>query len=90
MLSADGFEQLWIPEGFAHGFCVLSESAEFQYSCTDYYDPTSELSIAWDDPAIGIQWPIENPLLSEKDRRGKLLADCPLELLPSYPGQPPA
>ncbi len=90
VLSADGFEQLWIPEGFAHGFCVLSESAEIQYSCTDYYDPTSELSIAWDDPAIGIHWPIENPVLSEKDRKGNLLADCPPELLPSYPGQPPA
>jgi dTDP-4-dehydrorhamnose 3,5-epimerase len=86
VLSAHGFEQLWIPEGFAHGFCVLSEFAEIQYKCTDFYDPTSELTIAWDDPQLGIRWPVETPLLSEKDRKGVRLADCPPERLPPYPG----
>jgi len=84
-LSAENFRQLWIPEGFAHGFCVLSDTAELQYKCTDVYDPTSELTIAWDDPTIGIQWPIGNPLLSDKDRAGRLLADCAPQDLPVYP-----
>jgi dTDP-4-dehydrorhamnose 3,5-epimerase len=85
VLTAEGFEQLWIPEGFAHGFCVLSETAELQYKCTDFYDPTSELTIAWDDPDIGIRWPAEEPpLLSEKDRLGIRLADCATDLLPHY------
>lgn len=85
ILSAENFRQLWIPEGFAHGFCVLSEVAEMQYKCTNVYDPTSEQTIAWDDPTIGIEWPIENPLLSDKDRTGRLLADCGPQDLPSYP-----
>lgn len=84
VLSAENFLQLWIPEGFAHGFCVLSEFADLQYRCTDFYDPTSELTVAWDDPALGIDWPIEDPLLSEKDRRGTRLGDCPEAHLPVY------
>jgi dTDP-4-dehydrorhamnose 3,5-epimerase len=84
LLSADNFSQLWIPAGFAHGFCVISETAQLQYKCTDVYDPTSELTIAWDDPAIGIDWPIENPLLSDKDRMGRPLADIALQDLPVY------
>jgi dTDP-4-dehydrorhamnose 3,5-epimerase len=84
ILTADGFEQLWIPEGFAHGFCVISETAELQYKCTDFYDPTSELTIAWNDPEIGIRWPTEEPLLSPKDRDAPNLSDCPPELLPVY------
>lgn len=84
-LSAEGFEQLWIPEGFAHGFCVLSESAEIEYKCTDFYDPSSELTIAWDDPALGIEWPVGSPRLSEKDRKGKRLAECAPDALPRYP-----
>jgi dTDP-4-dehydrorhamnose 3,5-epimerase len=83
-LSADNFRQLWIPGGFAHGFCVLSEIAEMQYKCTDVYDPTSELTIAWDDPTIGIEWPLEDPLLSDKDRVGRSLADCTAQDLPAY------
>ena len=75
VLSADNFLQLWIPEGFAHGFCVLSEIAEMQYKCTDLYDPTSEITVAWDDPALGIAWPVQDPLLSAKDRAGRRLAD---------------
>lgn len=84
ILTGDGFEQLWIPEGFAHGFCVISETAELQYKCTDFYDPTSELTIAWNDPEIGIRWPIEEPLLSAKDRDAPNLSDCAPELLPVY------
>ena len=84
VLSAENFLQLWIPEGFAHGFCVLSEFADLQYRCTDVYDPTSELTIAWDDPALGIDWPIEDPLLSAKDRHGTRLADCTDADLPVY------
>ncbi|WP_047550623.1 dTDP-4-dehydrorhamnose 3,5-epimerase [Methylotenera sp. G11] len=75
ILSADNKKQLWIPEGFAHGFVVLSETAEFLYKTTDYYAPEFERSIAWNDPAIGIQWPIEcKPTLSAKDQQAKTLA----------------
>ena len=80
-LTATGQEQLWIPPGFAHGFYVLTESADFIYKCTDYYHPDSELSLAWDDPALGIEWPIvegSELQLSEKDRAGLLWQDCPL------------
>lgn len=85
-LSAEGFEQLWIPEGFAHGFCVLSETAELQYKCTGFYDPSSEITIAWDDPDIAIRWPVDAPLLSAKDRSGTRLRDFATRDLPSYPG----
>jgi dTDP-4-dehydrorhamnose 3,5-epimerase len=81
VLSADDFRQLWIPAGFAHGFCVISEIAELQYKCTDLYDPTGEITIAWNDPALGIQWPVAEPLLSNKDAEGRNLADfAPSEL----------
>lgn len=76
-LSAENKRQLWIPEGFAHGFVVTSESAEFLYKTTDYWAPEFERSILWNDPAIGIDWPITGaPLLSGKDQIGKLLADA--------------
>ena len=68
-LSAANFKQCFIPPGFAHGFCVLSTIAQVEYKCTDLYDPSSELGIAWDDPAIGIAWPISEPLLSQRDSR---------------------
>ena len=84
VLTDQGGEQLWVPTGFAHGFCVLSETAEIQYKCTDYYDPSSELTIAWNDPALGIDWPIAEPLLSAKDQKGLRLADCPDADLPVY------
>lgn len=84
VLSADNFRQLWIPEGFAHGFCVVSETAELQYKCTDLYDPTSEITLAWDDPALGIAWPVREPLLSAKDRMGKRLAAFADSELPRY------
>jgi dTDP-4-dehydrorhamnose 3,5-epimerase len=71
-LSADNKRQLWVPPGFAHGFLVLSASADFLYKTTDYYAPQHERCIAWDDPAIGVQWPLEgrSPVLSAKDRSG--------------------
>jgi len=71
ILSAENKRQLWIPKGFAHGFYVTSESAEFAYKCTDYYALEYEKSLAWNDPELAIQWPIpeeETPLLSDKDR----------------------
>jgi dTDP-4-dehydrorhamnose 3,5-epimerase len=78
-LSGENFHQLWIPPGFAHGFVVLSDSADFLYKTTDYYAPQDEHCVAWDDPAIGIDWHlreagIEQPLLSTKDRAAPLLA----------------
>lgn len=68
-------KQLWVPPGFAHGFCVLSDSADFVYKCTETYAPEYELVIRWDDPAIGITWPLKEPLLSKKDLAAPLLAD---------------
>ena len=67
LLSADNFKLFYIPAGFAHGFCVLSDVADIQYKRTDYYDPGGELSIAWNDPDIGIDWPIDSPVLSDRD-----------------------
>lgn len=72
---------LWIPPGFAHGFYVLSEFADFQYKCTDFYDPQSEVTLAWDDPTVAVDWPLpegQQPRLSAKDRQGLALADAPL------------
>jgi dTDP-4-dehydrorhamnose 3,5-epimerase len=83
-LSEAAPRQLWIPPGFAHGFCVLSDSADFFYKCTALYAPEAERSIAWNDPAIGIAWPLQEPLLSAKDRVAPRLADAPV--LPAYPG----
>ncbi len=84
ILSSENFRQLWIPEGFAHGFCVLSETAEMEYKCTDVYDATGDITIAWNDPAIGIEWPIDQPLLSDKDRAGRRLAEHSADELPVY------
>lgn len=76
-LSAENKRQMWIPEGFAHGFVVTSDSAEFLYKTTDYWAPEHERCIAWDDPAIGVTWPIDGePMLSDKDKRGVSLADA--------------
>ncbi|RVU30330.1 dTDP-4-dehydrorhamnose 3,5-epimerase [Neptunomonas marina] len=78
-LSADNKRQLWVPEGFAHGFVVLSESAEFLYKTTDYYAPEHERSIRWDDPELGIDWQLEGaPLVSAKDADGIPLAEAEL------------
>jgi dTDP-4-dehydrorhamnose 3,5-epimerase len=80
LLSADNKRQLWVPAGFAHGFYVTSESAEFVYKCTDYYAPQHEVSVKWDDPALAINWPVPpntKPSLSEKDENGLLFKDAP-------------
>lgn len=66
-LSEKNKKQLWVPPGFAHGFLVLSDIADFEYKCTDYYDPSDEGSIIWNDPELGIKWPTKNPILSSKD-----------------------
>jgi dTDP-4-dehydrorhamnose 3,5-epimerase len=66
-LSADNFLQLYVPVGFAHGFCVLSEQADLLYKCTSFYDPQTERGLAWDDPAIGVAWPVDDPILSDRD-----------------------
>lgn len=75
-LSEENQRQLWIPPGFAHGFAVLSESADFLYKTTDYYAPEHERCILWNDPDIGIDWPLRNPLLSAKDQAGRALAEA--------------
>lgn len=81
-LSGDNFRQLYIPAGFAHGFCVLSERVHVEYKCTDFYDPADEISIAWNDPEIGIDWPLPEPVISPKDRAAPRLAEI-LERLPT-------
>jgi len=83
-LSADNFHQLYIPPHFAHGFCVLSETALFSYKCTDYYCPETEITISWNDPDIAIHWPVTSPILSEKDKRGFFLKDVPKERIPTF------
>lgn len=80
LLSSDNKRQLWVPAGFAHGFYVISESAEFVYKCTDYYAPQFEVSIVWNDPALNINWPLVNgntPILSDKDKGGLMLVEAP-------------
>jgi dTDP-4-dehydrorhamnose 3,5-epimerase len=77
MLSAENRRQLWVPEGFAHGFLVLSEVAEFLYKTTDFYHPECEQTLRWDDPALGIAWPLtQEPQLAIKDQTGKRLTEC--------------
>lgn len=80
-LSAENKRQFFIPPGFAHGFYVLSETALFHYKCTDYYAPQSELTLRWNDPDLGIEWPVRDPLLSEKDAKGISWRDIPAERL---------
>ena len=74
-LSGENKRQFYIPPGLAHGFCVTSETALFTYKCTDYYNPRAEHGIAWNDPDIGIEWPVRDPVLSEKDRNNPLLQE---------------
>lgn len=87
VLSAENFRQLFIPVGFVHGFVVTSESADIEYKCSDFYDPEGEFSIVWNDPQIGIAWPLENPLLSSKDADAPKLAEIDPEQLPRYRGE---
>ncbi|HKH46009.1 MAG TPA: dTDP-4-dehydrorhamnose 3,5-epimerase [Thermoanaerobaculia bacterium] len=73
-LSAENAHQLYVPPGFAHGFCVLSETAHVQYKCTDVYRPGDEIGVVWNDPEIGVAWPVHDPILNEKDRTAPRLA----------------
>jgi dTDP-4-dehydrorhamnose 3,5-epimerase len=80
-LSASNHKMLWVPPGFAHGFFVRSEYVDFHYKCTQLYHPSSEVTLAWDDPTVGVEWPIEegeSPMLSDKDRIGRRWDDIPL------------
>jgi len=86
-LSADNKRQLFIPGGFAHGFCVLADSSEVEYKCTDYYVPDDQHGVRWDDPTIGIPWPTADPVLSDADRAYPLLAPT-REDLPRYDAAP--
>ncbi|HVT01899.1 MAG TPA: dTDP-4-dehydrorhamnose 3,5-epimerase [Thermoanaerobaculia bacterium] len=81
-LSEDNKLQLWVPPGFAHGFCVTSERADLIYKCTALYDPPSERAILWNDPALGIEWPVSDPILSDKDRAAPALAAA--AMLPEF------
>lgn len=85
-LTAENFRQIYVPTGFVHGFCVTSEIAQVQYKCTDYYDPSSEISVLWNDPEIGITWPLEElgaAILSKKDLGGKPLQQL-MDVLPWF------
>jgi dTDP-4-dehydrorhamnose 3,5-epimerase len=84
VLSAGAQNQIYIPQGFAHGFLALSERVQFLYKCSDFYDAADEHAILWSDPRIGIRWNISEPLVSEKDQRASPLAELPREFLPSY------
>jgi dTDP-4-dehydrorhamnose 3,5-epimerase len=84
MLTAENHRHFWVPEGFAHGFCVLSEFATFTYQCTALYDREADAGIRWNDADLGIDWPLSEPLLSDKDGKTPLLKDVAPERLPVY------
>jgi dTDP-4-dehydrorhamnose 3,5-epimerase len=81
-LSDQNFRQLWIPRGFAHGFTVLSDTADFYYKCDQYYSPSDEITVRWNDPSLSIDWQVPNPILSGRDASAHLLKD--IEHLPEY------
>ncbi|MCP4350557.1 MAG: dTDP-4-dehydrorhamnose 3,5-epimerase [Desulfobacterales bacterium] len=83
-LSDQNNRQLFVPEGFAHGFCVLSKSAHFIYKCSDFYAPDDEGGILWSDPDIGIDWPVKNPVISDKDTKYPCLSECLPKQLPQF------
>jgi len=82
-LSAENFRQVYVPAGYAHGICVTSDAAELEYQCTDFYDPSDELRIKWNDPSIGVRWPLRQPILSDKDRTAATL-EAQLDQLPVW------
>ena len=86
VLSEENNHLLYVPEGFAHGFCCMSERALLQYKCSDFYSPAFEGGIFWADPDLSIDWPVKTPLVSEKDSRCRFLRDLPIERLPVYEG----
>jgi len=83
-LSDSNHKQVYIPPGFAHGFCVISDTAIFSYKCTNYYNASAEGGVIWNDPDLGIDWPIDNPFLSTKDAGYSRLKNIPYESLPRY------
>ncbi|MBI2825582.1 MAG: dTDP-4-dehydrorhamnose 3,5-epimerase [Planctomycetia bacterium] len=83
-LSFENRRQLYVPEGFAHGFCVLSDAALVAYKCTETYRPDCEIGIDWNDPAIGVPWPVASPILSAKDASLPRLSDIPTDCLPKH------
>lgn len=83
-LSADNGRQMYVPPGFAHAFCVTSEQAVFSYKCTAYYDPQGDAGVRWNDPDIGIEWPVAEPTVSDKDADTPLLKDMPADKLPVF------
>lgn len=85
VLSAENKQQLYVPPGFAHGFCTLSDEVDFIYKCTDVYHPEDEYGVLWSDPNINIDWPKGQYKLSEKDQQNPILADCNPANLPDYP-----
>lgn len=84
ILSEDNHLQMYIPPGFAHGFCVLSDLADVAYKCTDYYCPESERGVAWNDPELGIEWPFTDVIVSEKDKANPCLSDIPDSDFPKF------
>ena len=75
VLSGENKKQFWVPPGFAHGFVVMSDTVDFEYKCTDYYDPADEMGILWSDPDLSIPWPVDKPILSDKDAGAPRLAE---------------
>jgi dTDP-4-dehydrorhamnose 3,5-epimerase len=89
VLSDENFRQKYVPAGFAHGFCVLSEIADVEYLCSEFYDPGGEAGLRWDDPSVGVRWPVSAPLLSKRDRAHGPLDDGRPDLVPYQPiGRP--
>lgn len=84
-LSGDNFRQLYIPPGFAHGFCVLSDEVDVEYKCTDFYDPSDEITVLWSDPRIAIDWPVASPSLSKRDMEARPLLELS-DRLPAFDG----
>ena len=83
VLSGDNFRQLYVPPGFAHGFAVISDVVDVEYKCTDYYAPEDEITVAWNDASIGIEWPVGEPTLSARDSSAKTLSEL-MDRLPRY------
>ena len=83
-LTSDNFKQIYVAPGFLHAFVVLSDTAEVEYKCTDLYDPGGEIGVAWDDPEIGIKWPVAEPVLSGKDADAPRLSEIPADKLPDF------